>query len=217
MSIHGLVIFDFDGVLCDSIDSVVDRANSFIRSKELFLTATKDSIRSLENMDYNEFGQKIGVPNDLLAEFREDLISSFAVDENAIFEGLPDVIKMLSENVLCVNTNNSEENVQRFLCRYGIDRFFSSILTNTTHHSKSQRIVDAMDSFNVSETNTFMICDSNSDILAAKKAGCVSIAVTWGFQSPDTLRRSEPDYVVHNSIDILSAIHLHFSRRTKIG
>ena len=50
-----------------------------------------------------------------------------------------------------------------------------------------------------------MIGDSVSDIQYAKKAGVVSIAVTWGWQSRDVLANEKPDHIVE-SVDELTTL-----------
>lgn len=58
-----------------------------------------------------------------------------------------------------------------------------------------------------------MVGDSISDILAAKEASVISIAVTWGHQSLDKLLRGNPDYVVrspHKIIEVIEQLNEEF-------
>ena len=81
---------------------------------------------------------------------------------------------------------------------YGVD----------SHGSKAQKISMARNQLleNRKEESVFMVGDSLSDVLAAKEASVISIAVTWGHQSLENLLRGNPDYVVsspHHLIEII--------------
>ncbi len=54
--------------------------------------------------------------------------------------------------------------------------------------------------------STYVIGDTEMDILAARDAGVKSIAVTWGFRSEDFLRTLRPDFIARKPGDILTLL-----------
>ncbi len=54
--------------------------------------------------------------------------------------------------------------------------------------------------------HTFVVGDTEMDILAAKHVGVKSIAVTWGFRDESFLIRFKPDYLARTPQDILKII-----------
>ena len=53
-----------------------------------------------------------------------------------------------------------------------------------------------------SATNIVAIGDDSKDIIAAKRAGIISIGCTWGSKNINSLRESNPDYIVEDTVEI---------------
>lgn len=50
------------------------------------------------------------------------------------------------------------------------------------------------------------IGDEARDIEAAKKAGILAVAVTWGFEGEIPLRNEDPDYLLHKPKELLTLV-----------
>lgn len=48
-----------------------------------------------------------------------------------------------------------------------------------------------------------MIGDSAVDIQSAKAAGVYAVGVSWSLKGEDTLRKYDPDFIIHNMKDII--------------
>jgi len=72
-------------------------------------------------------------------------------------------------------------------------------------HDKTVSVSKLINKNNLDINNTFIVGDSNNEIIAGKKHGIKSVAVTWGFASEEKLRKLGPDFVV-NSIKELEQI-----------
>ena len=64
----------------------------------------------------------------------------------------------------------------------------------------------AIESLNVSESETVYIGDSEIDILTAKNAGLNCICVDWGFRSSDFLIRNNATVIVSDAMELFNEI-----------
>lgn len=204
-----LVIFDFDGVLADTLDDLIRFGQEACNQLGVNHFVTKDDLSHLEVMSFDTFGRACDVPEHLLDEFVKISLNLFAEIESppAIFDGLNDVIRYLStSHKLAIVTTNTAQNVRAFLTHHGLDSLVHAVYGVDTPGSKAQKISLARERF--MEESVFMIGDSLSDIRAAKEAGVVSIAVAWGHQSLEMLQIGEPDYVVNLPHELIQTIEL---------
>jgi phosphoglycolate phosphatase len=204
-----LIIFDYDGVLADTLDDLIQFGQEACNQLGVHHVVTKDDLGNLEVMSFATFGRACEVPEHLIDEFVKISLNLFAEKETppAIFAGLEDVIRHFSANhKIAVVTTNTSQNVHAFLIKHGLDSFIHAVYGVDTPGSKAQKISLARERFVENEEAVFMIGDSLSDVRAAKEAGVTSIAVTWGHQSLETLLRDEPDYVVHSPRELIEVI-----------
>ena len=206
-----LVIFDYDGVLADTVDDLIRFGQEACNQLGVNHRVTKDDLSNLETMSFSSFGRACEVSEPLVDEFVKICLNLFAEMESPppIFEGLHEVIQHLSANhTIAIVTTNSSQNVRAFLVKHGLDRFVHAVYGVDTPGSKAQKISRAKSLLleDGKQEAVFMIGDSLSDVRAAKQAGVTSIAVTWGHQSLETLLRGNPDDVVNSPHDLIEVI-----------
>jgi phosphoglycolate phosphatase len=206
-----LVIFDYDGVLADTLDDLLEFGQAACNKLGVKHLVTRDDLSNLQVMSFASYGRACHVPEHLVDEFVEICLNLFAEKQSppAIFAGLSDVIRRLSVNhKIAIVTTNSSQNVNTFLVKYGLDRLLHAVYGVDSPGSKAQKISMARNRFleNGKPESVFMVGDSSSDILAAKEASVTSIAVTWGHQSLEHLLRGNPDYLVSSPHDLVEVI-----------
>ena len=202
-----LVIFDYDGVLADTLDDLIRFGQVACDQLGVKHVVTKDDLSNLEVMSFATFGKACEVPEHLIDEFVKISLNLFAGKESppAIFEGMSWVIRNLSPNhKIAIVTTNSSQNVHAFLTKHKLDNFVHAVYGVDTPGSKAQKMSLARERF--MEDTAFMIGDALSDIRAAKEAGVTSVAVTWGHQSLETLLRGKPDHVINSPHELLEII-----------
>lgn len=204
-----LVIFDYDGVLADTFDDLVHFGQEACNQLGIKHVVTKDNLSNLEVMSFATYGRACEVPEPLIDEFVRISLDLFAKKASppAIFNGLSEVIQHFStKHKIAIVTTNSSQNVHAFLTQHGLDSLVHAVYGVDTPGSKAQKISLARERFVENGEAVFMIGDALSDVRAAKEAGVVSIAVTWGHQSLETLLRGEPDYVVESPRHIIKIV-----------
>lgn len=204
-----LIIFDYDGVLADTLDDLIRFGQEACNQLGVNHIVTKDDLSNLEVMSFATYGRACEVPEPLIDEFVKISLRLFAEKESppAIFNGLSEVIQHFSTNhKIAIVTTNSSQNVHAFLTKHGLDSLVHAVYGVDTPGSKAQKISMARERFVKNGEAVFMIGDALSDVRAAKEAGVISIAVTWGHQSLETLLRGEPDCVVTFPHELVQAI-----------
>lgn len=202
-----LIIFDYDGVLADTLDDLIHFGQQACNQLGVRHVVTKDDLSNLEVMSFATYGRACEVPEHLVDEFVKISLNLFAEKKSppAIFAGMNEVIRHFSiQHKLAIVTTNSSQNVNLFLAQHGLSDLFHAVYGVDTPGSKAQKISLARERFG--EESVFMIGDALSDIRSAKEAGVASIAVTWGHQSLEALLRGEPDFVVNSPHELIGMI-----------
>ena len=210
-SFMALIIFDFDGVLADTHNDLIQFGQEVCDELGIKHIVHEEDLSNLEIMSFASFGRACEVPEYLVDEFVQRCLKRFAERKSppAIFNGLSTIIRSFAiNNKLAIITTNSSQNVNAFLVQHGLDECIHAVYGVDIPGSKAQKISIARNQFlaDPKRESVFMIGDSLSDIRAAKEASATSIAVTWGHQSMEYLLEGDPDYVVnfpHELIEII--------------
>jgi phosphoglycolate phosphatase len=203
-----LIIFDFDGVLADTLDDLIRFGQEVCDELGVKHVVKKDDLSNLEIMSFASFGRACEVPENLVDIFVQSCLKRFADKKSppAIFNGLSNIVRHFSiNNTIAIITTNSSQNVNAFLIEHGLDEYVHAVYGVDIPGSKAQKITIARNAFSAGtkRESVFMVGDSLSDISAAKEASVTSIAVTWGHQSLERLLRGDPDYVVRFPQDLI--------------
>jgi phosphoglycolate phosphatase len=205
-----LIIFDFDGVLADTLNDLLQFGQEACDELDIKHVVKKDDLSNLEEMSFASYGWACEVPEDLVDEFVQICLKRIAEKKSppAIFNGLSNIVRHFAvNNTIAVVTTNSSQNVNAFIVEHDLDECVHAVYGVDLPGSKAQKISIARDQLAATKRESvFMIGDSLSDIRAAKEAFVTSIAVTWGHQSLEYLLRGDPDYVIHFPQDLIEII-----------
>ncbi len=197
-----LVIFDFDGVLIDTLLMCyeLNKANNPDHSwqdfKEMshgnFYTALRSGIKNKKFSPHPDFhtlyGEKICDIN--IPPILKEL-----------------VIKLAKDNSLSIVTSGYTLAITDHLKREGIDKYFDEILGFDFHVSKVVKLNKLLNDHSISSNDCVFITDTLGDILEANECKIKSIAVTWGLHEKETLEKGNPALIIDNPIDLESAIN----------
>ena len=204
-----LILFDFDGVLADTLGDLLQFGQEACDELGVKHTATQDDLNSLEIMSFATYGRQLEVPEHLVDEFVKRCMVKFVQTPTPpkIFDGMTQVIEKLSaRHAIGIITGNAARAVENFLFENGIRQYVSSIFALEQPGSKSEKIEKAKIQLAEGAQDVYYVGDARSDIYAAKEAAVKSIAVSWGHQSLERLIQAEPDYVVHSPQELMEVI-----------
>jgi phosphoglycolate phosphatase-like HAD superfamily hydrolase len=201
-----ILIFDFDGVLADSLDPMLVFARQVCHEMGYTRIPIQEDLEALERMEFAEYGRQLGIAEELIPTFVRRNFELFSQRDEPleIFPGMEGVIKQLSQSaILAVVTGNSCQVVEKFIFAYGLTGAFETILANEDIGSRLDKILAVKAEHNVSGEETYIIGDAVSDIRAAHDAGIKSVAVGWGHQSGGKLSAETPNFFVDRPEDLL--------------
>lgn len=202
------IIFDFDGTIADTLDSVVRIVNSNADHFG-YKTVTKEDIPYLQGKKPKEILSHLGISLFKLPLWIKKIHAEI---NKEILDMRPtrNIAPLLSElhgnadNDLGILTSNTKENVQQFLSKNELD-FFDFIHAGKSVFGKSHMINKIIKQNHVEKKRVFYVCDEVRDIEAAKKSSIQSIAVTWGYNTKDVLKKEKPDFIAEG-VDELRSI-----------
>jgi len=204
-----LLIFDLDGTLIDSKRDIAAGVN-FTRRRLGMPVLTNSTIYkfigdgSWQLIERSLGGNKKRDINEALRIFK-GYYSEHLTVTTKLYPYVEKVLRYYSDKRKAVVTNKYESYSRNILGKLKILKYFDLILgSDSVEKCKPDplplRMV--MDKFKILPSKTVMIGDGVNDILAAKNAGVVSCAVTYGLESSVRLRLYKPDYSVEKLSDI---------------
>ncbi|TSA46437.1 MAG: HAD family hydrolase [Deltaproteobacteria bacterium] len=204
MKERNLLLFDFDGVLADSLDLYAEAvARCLLQIGTPIVKNREDYLALFEGNFYESMAAK-GVDLVAFAAAAKEILPGINYDAMKPFEGLIPVLEALQKNhLLAVISSNGFRTISKMLERFGFDRFFQGILGSDFLFSKKDKIAHALSKYGIDRTRTFYIGDTTGDILEAREAGVRTVAVTWGWHSREKLVAVHPDFLVDKPQDLL--------------
>jgi len=201
-----LIHFDYDGVLVDSFEQLLDLAQRTQKEMGAGRVPRAEDFRTIPNLTLQEIGRRIGIPEGRAMEFAAKMFHRLRQDPRvpAIQKGVAKILEELSrKHALAIMTANSREVVQKGLRQGGLENFIRMIYDGETSASKADKIRASMKAFGMPANQTYMVGDAQSDITEGKIAGVKTVAVTWGFQPRERLIEANPNHVVEKPEELL--------------
>ena len=213
-----LVMFDFDGVLVDSNEAWADIYMKSASDAGLRKKVTYDDLKPHYVKPYIEFFKAAfpGIEDD--KHVTEKLYSSFVSlsssdDFPLSFKPISGVKSTLSELKkdfkLAVGSGNSRRILAKFLDKMGFEGYFDLVVAGDDVKNGKPHpdmLNKALDHFMIKPKEAVYVGDAAADILAAKNAGMVSIAVLTGALNRLEAENLNPDCIVEDVTKIHEAL-----------
>ncbi len=193
------IIFDFDGTIADTLDSVVKIVNNHAEHFG-YKKVTKNDIPYLQGKKPKEILSYLGISIFKLPLWITKIHSEInkEITNMKPTVNISPLLSELSGNEqihLGILTSNTQENVKQFLHKNELI-FFDFIRTGKSVFGKSHMLNKIIKQRKANKDDVFYVCDEVRDIEAAKKSGIKSIAVTWGYNNKDALIKENADFLI---------------------
>jgi phosphoglycolate phosphatase len=205
------IIFDLDGTLSDSREGIFN-AYKYTFEKMGLKDPGPEILKTLIGPTLQKgfrdaFGLE-GEKNDLAIKVFRDYYAAKGLYENALYDGMKELIEELYANGVHLYVATSKYNVyaRKVLQHFGILDFFTEV-SGADYEGKATK-VDLIaqiirDQGITDPTNVVVIGDTRYDIDAATELALDSIGVTYGFSTTEELISYNPDYIAHD----VNALH----------
>ncbi|MFB2980783.1 HAD-IA family hydrolase [Microseira sp. BLCC-F43] len=203
------IIFDFDGTVADTFDTIVAISNR-LALEFGYKQAAPEEIEQIRNLSSREIIRQSGVSIFKLPFILRRLKNELN-NEISRLNPLPGIDEALSELKmqgyrLGIITSNDRENVMLFMEKNKLQELFDFIYSGANIFGKSRVINRFLKQANLTPEEVIYVGDETRDIEAAKRSQIKMIAVSWGFNSKTVLAEHNPDFLIHHPNELIQVI-----------
>lgn len=201
-----LVLFDFDGVIADSLQPTCAVLCEVMTAHGYPELATPEALLRIVDANWFEGIRAAGVPLQVSDELDDGVAGAVAAGAFAPYDDMPAVVTRLAarHDVLIVTSNRSDI-VETCLARYGVEGVVE-VLGGDKGHSKVDKIRAALRRFHADHGSSWFVGDTVGDVVEGRQVGVGTIAVTWGWHARERLEAAAPDRLVTTPAELLALL-----------
>lgn len=193
-----LLIFDYDGVIVNSLSVVLIILKEIEQKYAPLKITSEDDIRELFRNNFFDSVQKLGLSKEKCQELLAE-IKKYSLLYHDRFHPFPGIVSLLQSiknmfNLTIISSNHSEA-IKSELKQFGLEGIFHIIIGGEKITDKVEKIKLLLKSLSIRKENVYLISDTIGDIKEGKEAGIKTIAVSWGYHSKKLLETVKPDYL----------------------
>jgi len=208
-----LIIFDLDGTLVDSRKDIVNAVNFTLKNMHLKEKGFEELISyigwGVEDLIKKALGnEKIDFFERAMSLFEEHY-RKHAVEKTTLYPNVLKVLERFKNKRKVIVTNRKYEFAIITLKKLGIYYYFEDIVggDNLGCMKPSSCPLDStVEKFNTEKAKTIIVGDMYIDILAGKRAGILTCAVTYGIGSIEDIVKAKPDFIIDDIIKLKEII-----------
>ncbi len=195
-----LLIFDLDGTLADTLDTIRAAVNMCMEHFEYPLQS-REQVRANIGSGVTVLLKKslpANVPQDKFEEIRNYFTVCYRLTHDKIdscYDGVYDTVMKLKSRgyKLAVLSNKPDELVKTIIKKLFGDGVFECAVGQTELPTKPNPTVPLLIAaqYGVKPCNCWFIGDSDVDVQTGKNAGMHTVAVSWGFRDISLLEGAE--------------------------
>ncbi|GEA61431.1 phosphoglycolate phosphatase [Vibrio comitans] len=209
-----LLAFDLDGTLLDSVPDLttaVDLAMKAMGRPGASEAQVRDWVgNGADTLVARALSQDIEIDLSLTDESKSEARAHFdrfyaecGHTQSTLYPRVKESLRALHEAgyQLAVITNKPYQFVPEILAQHGIDDLFIDVLGGDSLAKKKPDplpLTHLMGKYQASLSETVMIGDSKNDILAAKNAGVMSVALPYGYNHGEPIEQANPDHLIQD-------------------
>jgi phosphoglycolate phosphatase len=205
-----LVVFDWDGTLCDSVLRIV-LAMQAAASDCNVTTPSDQEVRHIIGLGLPQ-AMEVLFPDapdkhlDLAKAYSRHFSESQLLPDVALFSGISELLARLRDGgaTLAVATGKSRRGLNRVLSELGMETVFAHTRCADETRSKPHPLMleELLNEAWVPSERAIMVGDSIYDVAMAEQAGIASVGVTYGVHSREQLLVHKPLAVVDDVQDL---------------
>lgn len=199
-----LLLFDFDGVLVDSLDVYERTVTDCLEVIGQPLTRGREEFLELFEGNFYESLVHKGVDLDKFMKASVGILAEIHYDEMKPFDAIRPVLRELAKNhPMVVISSNDTPTIQEALRLYDFEGIFQDVLGSDFMLSKKDKILFIIKKYNITLQDIYYIGDTTGDIKEGKLAGVQTVGVAWGWHSKKLMAGAGPDYLFERPEELL--------------
>lgn len=210
---NGLIIFDFDGTLCDTRKTIV-KTLQMTMEKLCLPVADEYACISTIGLPLSE-SFKVLLPSlteeqamDCAETYREIFEENKKLLVPKVFPHVPETLRELRQSgfVLTIASSRSNHSLLDFVRTFGFDKEISLVLGAddvTKAKPDPEPVLLTLRKLQFLASRTLVVGDMPFDILMGRGAGAKTCGVTYGNASREELQDSGADYIIDDIAKLL--------------
>ena len=199
------VIFDFDGTLADT-----EEANFIIYQKLAekynLRNITMDELGHLKKMNARDVMAYVELKKRYLPFILKKGKKLLTNDIQNISLCKPDIFQIIGRLrdmgvKTAIITTNSKANVKLFLEAHNVDAFY--LILSAAMFGKESKMKKIVKKEKIKLHEFLYVGDEIRDITAARHAGMDIASVGWGYNTVESLKKNEPDYLIFEPSELI--------------
>jgi phosphoglycolate phosphatase len=191
-----LFLFDFDGVLVDSLDIYEKTVTDCLKKINQPLTRGREEFLELFEGNFYESLVQKGVDLNEFMKASADILAQANLKDIKPIAVIVSVVEELHKNhCLIVVSSNESSSIKEALELFHYNGYFREILGSDFMLSKKEKILYTLEKYHVAAQDIYYIGDTTGDIKEGREAGVKTVGVTWGWHSKEKMASAKPDYL----------------------
>ena len=203
------LVFDFDGTIADTLGETRLIFNKLAPDYGIREVAEHE-LDHLRHLSLKELLDHLEIPKRRVPALiaRGTGMMRGNITQLKLIGGMHEVLVELRRHVhsFGILTSNATANVDLFLRTHGLREQFDFISSTSKLTGKAKHLKAIRKTFSLRAEQLLYIGDELRDVKASQKAGIPIAAVTWGFNSRESLAAAEPDYIFDQPADFLQLL-----------
>jgi phosphoglycolate phosphatase len=205
------LLFDLDGTLTDPREGITRCLQYGLEQLSRSFPDQAELVRYIGPPLRWTFPRLLGTDDpelvDAAVRHYRDRYTDVGLFENVVYDGIPELLKSLQQGgfELTVVTCKPTVYADRIVKHFGLDSYFTGVFgpqLDGRFDDKTELVAHVLAERALAPQQTVMIGDRATDITAGKTNGTRTLAVTYGFGSPDELTAAAPDEICDSPPEI---------------
>ena len=200
------ILFDFDGTIANTAPGIVKTMEHTFM--EMGITVpSEEAMRATIGLRLDLALKQLGELNDNDAEIATEtyrrLFPIYEVNYVSIFPGIKETLAELQQQGvrLAICTSRDAKSLDMICEHHGIKDFFETRVTNNDHLAPKPApdlVLALLNKMQLQKEEVLVVGDTTFDIEMGNRAGCNTVAVTWGNHSRQQLKEALPTFIIDN-------------------
>lgn len=211
MAKNKLVIFDWDGVLVNTVNMDYEIYKIIGDKLGKKIPPSTDEFGKLTNGRWQMLHKNLGITTDeeVMTSVRMYMELRMRMEGDVeAYPGIKEVLSFLKgeRKKIAIISNNFRENIVRLMERLGFDKYIETVIAYDPQKKSKphpDQILECMRKLGVKPNETAFVGDMEVDMAAGKAAKVRTIGVTYGWHKRERLEKFEPFVVVDSPMEIL--------------
>lgn len=203
---YRMLVFDFDGTIADTLGESRHIYNQMAPDFGL-RQVEEHELDQLRHLSLSQLLDHLKIPKRRVPALisRGTGLMRGNIARLQMIGGMAEVLVEMRRHVhsFGILTSNASANVDLFLRNHGLREHFDFISSTSKLTGKAKHLKAIRKTFSLRSEEILYVGDELRDVKASQKAGIPIAAVSWGFNSRESLATMSPDHLMDHPTDFL--------------